>query len=136
MIAGVELTVTVLGARALTVTEIGVAESFYNYTAKYSPGGSRHTLPANIPAEATQTCLEHALTIHRALGCRGISRSDFILDQKSQKPVFLEINTQPGMTPTSLAPEQAAYVSIPFPELMRELISYAQTDEGMKPDWA
>lgn len=129
LIDGVELTSTVLRDRALTVTEILPSHNeFYNYEAKYAQGGSKHILPARIPEEALQKCMDAALKMHQALGCRGISRSDFILDTRSGQPVFLELNNQPGMTPTSLAPEQAAYAGINFPGLMRILIENAQTD--------
>lgn len=129
MIEGPELTVTVLDGRSLTVTEIvPTGNQFYDYTAKYAPGGSVHVIPARISPSAFQTCLDNALKIHEALGCRGISRSDFILDVKTDEPVFLEVNTQPGMTPTSLAPEQAGKCGISFPQLMRILIENARTD--------
>lgn len=128
-IDGVELTCTILGDRALTVTEIVPSHNaFYDYEAKYAPGGSKHILPARISQAVLETCMDDALKIHRALGCRGISRSDFILDKASGKPVFLELNNQPGMTPTSLAPEQAAFAGIDFPSLMRLLVESAQTD--------
>ncbi|MEN3929676.1 D-alanine--D-alanine ligase [Microvirga sp. W0021] len=129
LIDGTELTCTVLGDRALTVTEIVPAkDAFYNYSAKYAPGGSNHILPARVSQDVLDTCMSASLKIHKALGCRGISRSDFILDKRTNKPVFLEVNNQPGMTPTSLAPEQAAHVGIDFPSLMRILIENAQTD--------
>lgn len=128
-IDGVELTCTILGDRALTVTEIVPSHNeFYDYEAKYAPGGSKHILPARIPQPVLEQCMDDALKIHRALGCRGISRSDFILDKASGKPVFLELNNQPGMTPTSLAPEQAAFVGIDFPSLMRLLVESARVD--------
>lgn len=127
-IEGAELTVTVLDGEPLTVTEIVPLEGVYDYAAKYTPGQSRHIIPANIPKSAFDRCLEQALVIHEALGCRGISRSDFILDQHSGELFFLEINTQPGMTPTSLAPEQALHAGIGFPELMRRLVRAAATD--------
>ncbi|ASD89717.1 hypothetical protein LFZ16_00005 [Salmonella enterica subsp. enterica serovar India str. SA20085604] len=82
------------------------ADQFYNFQAKYDTGGSLHSLPADISDKAFNTCMENALTMHESLGCRGISRSDFILDENTGNIFFLEINTQPGMTPTSLVPEQ------------------------------
>lgn len=128
LVVGDELTVTVLDEQALTVTQILTKEIFYDYKAKYTPNGSIHLLPAHIPQTCFDLCLQLAVAVHRAIGCRGISRTDFILPHDSKQPVFLEINTQPGMTPTSLAPEQAAHVGIPFPELMRRLVEAAATD--------
>jgi len=129
LIDGAELTVTVLGDRALTVTEIVPANNeFYDYSAKYAPGGSVHVIPARISDAAFKQCMDTAVKIHIALGCRGISRSDFILDTRTDEPVFLEINTQPGMTPTSLAPEQAQKSGITFPQLTRILVENARTD--------
>jgi len=117
-VPGRELTVTVMGDRALCVTDI-LTDGWYDYDAKYKPGGSRHKLPANIPAAITEACLDHALRAHRALGCRGVSRTDFRWDEALGPAglILLETNTQPGMTPTSLAPEQAAYCGITFPQL-------------------
>jgi D-alanine-D-alanine ligase len=117
---GRELTVTVMGDRALTVTDI-LTEGWYDWRAKYAPGGSRHVLPARLPAEIFDACLEHALRAHRALGCRGLSRTDLRWDEAAGLAglTLLETNTQPGMTPTSLSPEQAAHVGIGFPALCR-----------------
>lgn len=129
LIDGTELTCSVLGDHALTVTEIVPAHTeFYNYEAKYAPGGSNHILPARVPQDVFDACMDAALKIHQALGCRGLSRSDFIFDRRTGKAVFLEVNTQPGMTPTSLAPEQAAFKGIDFPNLVRILVENAQTD--------
>ena len=104
-VAGRELTVAVIGDRALAVTDI-IADGWYDYDAKYAPGGSRHVVPAEIPAEIAEACLDFALRAHRAIGCRGLSRSDFRWDEARGLGglYLLEINTQPGMTPTSLAP--------------------------------
>ncbi len=115
---GRELTVAVLGDRALTVTDI-ITSGWYDYDAKYTIGGSSHEVPANIPAYITEACLDYALRAHRTLGCRGLSRTDFRWDESRGLAglILLETNTQPGMTPTSLAPEQAAYCGISFPEL-------------------
>jgi D-alanine-D-alanine ligase len=115
---GRELTVAVMGDRALAVTDI-ITTGWYDFDAKYKPGGSRHEIPANLPPEVTAACLDYALRAHNALGCRGLSRTDFRWDPDRglQGLVLLETNTQPGMTPTSLAPEQAAYCGISFPEL-------------------
>ncbi|MBC7736531.1 MAG: D-alanine--D-alanine ligase, partial [Candidatus Saccharibacteria bacterium] len=87
--------------------------------AKYKAGGSRHEVPASLPAEITAACMDYALRAHRALGCRGLSRTDFRWDEARGLDglILLETNTQPGMTPTSLAPEQAAYCNISFPDL-------------------
>lgn len=125
-VAGRELTVAVMGDRPLGVTDI-IAEGWYDYHAKYAPGGSRHVVPADIPAEVYDACLSHALTAHRALGCRGLSRSDFRWDEARGLAglVILETNTQPGMTPTSLAPEQAAAQGISFPDLCRWIVEDA-----------
>jgi D-alanine-D-alanine ligase len=129
-IQGIELTVTVLDGEPLTVTEIIPETEFYDYHAKYALGGSRHVLPARIPEEIFSQCLAWAKAIHAELECRGISRSDFIYDQARGREglFFLEINTQPGMTPTSLAPEQARFCGISFPELVTRLVDCATTD--------
>ena len=115
---GREMTVAVMGARALAVTDI-LTDGWYDFDAKYKPGGSRHEIPARLPDEISQACLDYALRAHRTLGCRGLSRTDFRWDESRGLAglILLETNTQPGMTPTSLAPEQAAYCGISFPEL-------------------
>lgn len=112
---GRELTTTVMGDRALGVTDI-ITDGWYDYDAKYKPGGSRHECPANVPADIAAACLDYALRAHRALGCRGVSRTDFRWDESKGLAglILLETNTQPGMTPTSLAPEQAAMQGISF----------------------
>jgi D-alanine-D-alanine ligase len=123
---GRELTVTVMGDRALCVTDI-ITEGWYDYDAKYKPGGSRHVLPAELPDEITEACLDYALRAHRALGCRGVSRTDFRWDEARGLDglILLETNTQPGMTPTSLSPEQAAHCGISFPELCAWMVEDA-----------
>ena len=123
---GRELTVSVMGDRALCVTDI-LTDGWYDYDAKYKPGGSRHQLPANIPAEIEAACLDYALRAHRALGCRGLSRTDFRWDEARgiDGLILLETNTQPGMTPTSLSPEQAAHVGISFPDLCHWIVEDA-----------
>lgn len=123
---GRELTVTVLGDRALAVTDI-ITDGWYDYDAKYKEGGSRHVIPAELPEKITAACLDYALRAHRALGCRGLTRSDFRWDDSRGLDglALLEVNTQPGMTPTSLAPEQAAYRGIDFPALMRWMVEDA-----------
>jgi len=123
---GRELTTAVLGDRALGVTDI-ITTGWYDYHAKYSVGGSRHEIPANIPAEITEACLDYALRAHNALGCRGLSRTDFRWDETRGLGglILLETNTQPGMTPTSLAPEQAAHAGISFPDLCAWIVEDA-----------
>ena len=123
---GREMTASVLGDRALTVTDI-LTDGWYDYDAKYKAGGSRHVIPAEIPDAIRDACLDHALRAHRALGCRGLSRTDFRWDETRGLDglVLLETNTQPGMTPTSLSPEQAAHCGISFPELCRWLVEDA-----------
>ncbi|MEM8536825.1 MAG: D-alanine--D-alanine ligase [Pseudomonadota bacterium] len=126
---GRELTTTVIGDRALTVTDI-ITDGWYDYHAKYAPGGSRHVLPADIPPDISDACLDYALRAHRALGCRGVTRTDFRWDESRGLDglILLETNTQPGMTPTSLVPEQAAHVGISFPELCRWMVEDASCD--------
>ena len=126
---GRELTTTVLGDRPLTVTDI-ITDGWYDYHAKYAPGGSRHVLPADVPAEIFDACMDYAVRAHQALGCRSLSRTDFRWDESRGLDglVLLETNTQPGMTPTSLTPEQAAHVGISFPQLCRQLVEEASCD--------
>lgn len=128
-VPGRELTVSVLGDRALCVTDI-LTDGWYDYDAKYRPGGSRHVCPADLPAEIAAACMELALRAHRALGCRGLSRSDFRWDEARGVDglVLLELNTQPGMTPTSLSPEQAAATGMSFPDLCRWMVEDASCD--------
>ncbi len=123
---GREMTAAVMGDRALTVTDI-ITEGWYDYDAKYAPGGSRHVVPAAIPPQIFDACMDYALRAHRALGCRGLSRTDFRWDDSRGLDglILLETNTQPGMTPTSLAPEQAAHCGIAFPDLCRWLVEDA-----------
>lgn len=125
-VPGRELTVAVLGDRALGVTDI-VTDGWYDYDAKYKAGGSRHVIPAEIPDDITAACLDYALRAHRALGCRGLSRTDFRWDEARGLAglYLLETNTQPGMTPTSLAPEQAAVAGMDFAELCTWLVEDA-----------
>jgi len=123
---GRELTTAVMGDRPLTVTDI-ITTGWYDYHAKYAPGGSRHQVPADVPPAIFDACMDYALCAHRALGCRGLSRTDFRWDDTRGLDglILLETNTQPGMTPTSLAPEQAAQVGIAFPDLCRWLVEDA-----------
>jgi len=115
---GRELTTTVMGDQALTVTDI-YTDGFYDYDAKYVEGGSRHIVPADIPAEIFATCQDYALRAHAALGCRGVSRTDFRWDEARgiDGLILLETNTQPGMTPTSLSPEQAEHAGLSYAQL-------------------
>ena len=127
-IPGRELTVAVMGDRALAVTEIASNTSFYDYEAKYAEGGSRHVIPAAIDASIYAHALDVALAAHKALGCRGASRSDFRYDDTRGEPgrlVLLEVNTQPGLTPTSLLPEQAAHHGMSFPQLCAWMVENA-----------
>ncbi|MXU65429.1 D-alanine--D-alanine ligase [Rhodobacteraceae bacterium KN286] len=125
-VPGRELTTSVLGDRALAVTDI-ITDGWYDYDAKYAPGGSRHVVPADIPSEITGACLDFALRAHQALGCRGLSRTDFRWDEARGLDglYLLETNTQPGMTPTSLAPEQAQACGMDFGALVRWLVEDA-----------
>jgi D-alanine-D-alanine ligase len=125
-VPGREMTTAVLGDRALTVTDI-ITDGWYDYHAKYASGGSRHEVPAKVPPLIFDACMDYALRAHRALGCRGLSRTDFRWDEARGLDglILLETNTQPGMTPTSLAPEQAAHVGMSFPDLCSWLVEDA-----------
>jgi len=125
-VPGRELTVSVMGDRALSVTDI-VTDGWYDYDAKYETGGSRHVVPADLPQEIYTACMDYAVRAHEVLGCRGISRTDYRWDETRGLAglVLLETNTQPGMTPTSLSPEQAAHCGIGFGELCRWLVEDA-----------
>ena len=128
-VAGRELAVTVIGEaagpRALAVTDIVSAGGWYDYAAKYGEGGSTHVLPADLPPEITRRALRQAELAHAALGCRGVSRSDLRYDDLKGEMVLLEVNTQPGMTPTSLAPEQAAFAGWSYDRLVHWLVEDA-----------
>lgn len=117
-VRGKELAVAVMDGKALTVTDIQPRTEFYDYEAKYAEGGSVHVLPAEIPPHAFEKALELAEKAHAALGCRGVTRSDLRYDDVNDILVLLEVNTQPGMTPTSLAPEQAASKGVDFDRLV------------------
>ncbi len=131
-IAGRELTCAVMGDRALGVIEIKAAGGgWYDFEAKYAPGGSIHELPAKVKENIYQLVQDLALKAHRALGCRGMSRTDFRYDDRpggTGELVVLEVNTQPGMTETSLAPEMAAYAGVPFGELVKWMVEDASCD--------
>jgi D-alanine-D-alanine ligase len=128
-IAGRELTCAVMGEKALDVIEIRTADgAWYDYDAKYAKGGSIHVLPANLKQNIYQIVQDLALKAHRALGCRGVSRTDFRYDDRpggTGDLVILEVNTQPGMTETSLVPEMAAYAGLSFGELVRWMVEDA-----------
>ena len=127
-IAGKELTCAVMGSEALGVIEILSATQFYDYEAKYAPGGSKHVLPAEVSSFVYQEVRRLALAAHGALGCRGVSRADFRYDDRVEGVgglFCLEVNTQPGMTETSLVPELAAHAGITFDELVRWMIEDA-----------
>ncbi len=130
-IPGLELTCAVMGGEALDVIEIQSAVRFYDYEAKYAPGGSVHILPARILPNVYQKVRMLAVKAHGALGCRGISRSDFRYDDRTGDEsglVCLEVNTQPGMTETSLVPELAAHAGHSFGELVRWMVEDASLD--------
>jgi D-alanine-D-alanine ligase len=128
-IPGRELTVAVMGDRALAVTEIKSARGFYDYEAKYADGGSHHVIPASVHPDIAAQAMEVAVAAHQALGCVGATRSDFRYDDTDGEPgrlVLLEVNTQPGLTPTSLLPEQAAFCGVDYPALCAWMVEAAQ----------
>jgi D-alanine-D-alanine ligase len=125
-IPGRELTVAVMGDRPLAVTEIDTSRTFYDYEAKYAPGGSQHTIPADVPQDVAEEAKRISVLAHQVLGCRGVSRADIRYDGTDL--FMLEVNTQPGMTPTSLVPEQAAYVDISFEDLVVWMVEAASCD--------
>jgi D-alanine-D-alanine ligase len=127
-VPGRELTVAVMGEQALAVTEITTDLAFYDYEAKYAAGGSRHVVPAKIPDAITREAMSLAERAHAALGCRGVSRTDFRYDEAKERLVLLEVNTQPGMTPTSLVPEQAVHKGMSFRALVRWMLEDASCD--------
>ncbi len=129
-IPGRELTVSVLNGKPLTVTDI-VTDEWYNYDAKYKTGGSKHIIPADIPQEIFDLCINYAVKAHNALGCRGVTRSDFRWNENDgNKGLYiLELNTQPGMTKTSLVPEQARYLGLDLKYLCSELIKDASCNK-------
>lgn len=131
-VPGREITVAVMGDRALGALEIRPNnDTMYDYHAKYAPGGSQHLMPAPIHPAAYQQALDISLRAHRALGCRGVSRADLRYDDTAGEPgrmVLLEVNTQPGMTPTSLVPDIARHVGIDFRALVRWMVEHAQCD--------
>ena len=134
-IRGRELTAAVLGERALMVTELVPKSGFYDFAAKYTDGMTEHVCPAQIPENITRLCLDYALRAHKLLGCRGTSRTDFRWDdERGEAGLFvLETNTQPGMTPLSLVPEQARHCGIEYGELVEIIIEDALRHFGKLP---
>jgi D-alanine-D-alanine ligase len=126
-VPGRELTVAVMGNTPLAITEITTGNGFYDYNAKYDNGGSEHIIPAELPKDLYDKILSAAKSAHRALGCRGITRADFRLNNSNF--YLLEINTQPGLTNTSLVPEQANYKGIHFNDLIKWMVDKAECDE-------
>jgi D-alanine-D-alanine ligase len=126
-IRGRELTVAVLGNEALAVTELQPKSGFYDYDAKYTDGMTQHVCPAEVPKDIEQAAMEMALKAHQLLGCKGTSRSDFRWDDEQgiEGLYLLEVNTQPGMTPLSLVPEQAKYRGLSYPELVQRIVEEA-----------
>jgi len=131
-IRGRELTVAVLGDRALCVTELVPTSGFYDYEAKYTDGLTTHVCPADIPQDIADAAMRMALDAHRLLGCKGTSRSDFRWDdeQGEQGLYLLEVNTQPGMTPLSLVPEQARHVGMTYADLVQTIVDEALARRG------
>jgi D-alanine-D-alanine ligase len=129
-VPGRELTVAVMGSRGLAVTEIVPKTQFYDYEAKYADGGSVHVVPAKLSPQVTEEAMRLAERAHAALGCRGVSRTDFRYDDTggNNRLIVLEVNTQPGMTPTSLVPEQAAHRGMNFRALVRWMLEDASCD--------
>ena len=130
-VPGRELTVAVMGDRALGVCEIVPHGTFYDYTAKYATAGSDHLVPAPVPAAVYQEALDIALRAHQALGCRGVSRADLRYDDTPGgcgRLYLLEVNTQPGMTPTSLVPDIARHAGISFDDLVVWMVENARCD--------
>jgi len=128
-VPGRELTVAVMGDKAVAVTELRPRTRFYDYEAKYTDGVTEHLIPAPISAEVYEKAREWALMAHQALGCTGLSRADFRWDDGQPGTdglVILELNTQPGMTPLSLAPEQAKWAGISWPQLMSWMVEHAR----------
>jgi D-alanine-D-alanine ligase len=130
-VAGREITVAVMGDRALGATELRTGEGFYDYEAKYTEGRTTHLVPAPLPPPVYQAALDHAVAAHSVLGCRGVSRADLRYDDTRGDPgelYLLEINTQPGMTPLSLVPELARHAGIGFVDLVIWMVENAACD--------
>lgn len=132
-IQGRELTVSVMEDHALAVTELRPRQGFYDYTAKYTEGKTDHILPAPVSSRVYEAAMAQAVAAHKALGCRGVSRADFRYDEEQDNEednglYLLEVNTQPGMTPLSLVPEQAAHLGLTFAELVQWMVEQASCD--------
>ena len=130
-VPGREITVAVMGERALGVTEIRPLSGFYDYRAKYTEGASEHLVPAPLPADDYATAMRFSVDAHKALGCRGVSRADLRYDDAvggAEGVYLLEVNTQPGMTPMSLVPELAAHAGIDFTSLVTWMVEHAACD--------
>ena len=132
-IRGRELTTAVLGDEALEVTELRPKSGFYDYDAKYTDGLTEHVCPADIPADVRAACLDMASKAHRLLGCKGTSRADFRWDDERGVDglYLLEVNTQPGMTPLSLVPEQARHLGIDYATLVEKIVAAALEDQAV-----
>ncbi|MBR5130614.1 MAG: D-alanine--D-alanine ligase [Alphaproteobacteria bacterium] len=130
-IPGIEISVAVSDEKAFGVVEIVPLEGFYDFTNKYAQGATEHIIPARIPQKIYDEAMQQALLLHKELGCRGVSRSDFRYDNAKGKErlVFLEINTNPGMTPISLVPELAKYQGLSYKDLVVWLVERAKCDE-------
>lgn len=127
-VPGREITVAVMGDRALGVTELRTDEGFYDYDAKYTEGRTTHIVPAPLPQKIYAAAMEYAVAAHKIIGCRGVTRSDLRYDDTQSDPgklIMLEINTQPGMTPLSIVPEQAAHAGIGFGDLVSWMVENA-----------
>ena len=130
-IPGRELTVAVMGDKALGITELRPKSGFYDFESKYSEGKTNHIIPADLPASVSKIAMESAVKAHKILGCKGITRSDFRYDDQQSGAhglYLLELNTQPGLTPLSLVPEQAAYAGISFHDLVEWMVESATCD--------
>jgi len=135
-VRGRELTTAVLGDRALGVTELKPKNGWYDFDAKYTDGLTEHVCPADIPDEIADACKRLALEAHRLLGCKGASRSDFRWDdERGVDGLFLlEVNTQPGMTPLSLVPEQARHIGMSYRDLVQAIVDEALADAAARGD--
>lgn len=128
-IQGREIQVAVMGDKAIGAIEIRPHTDFYDYVAKYTPGKADHLMPAPITPQAYEEVLHLAVKAHKAIGCRGVTRSDFLYDDQAGEFYLLEVNTQPGMTPTSLVQEIASHQGIPFNQLITWMVDTAQCDQ-------
>jgi D-alanine-D-alanine ligase len=137
-IRGKELTAAVIGERALMVTELKPKSGFYDFDAKYTDGMTEHVCPAEIPDEIAEACKDIALRAHRLLGCKGASRSDFRWDDEQGVAglFLLEVNTQPGMTPLSLVPEQARHCGMSYEDLVEAIVAEALKDAAARQEAA